>query len=102
MLTYKVKPEKMDPTESPMMDDSGYPSVEIPVSTEIMNTMKIGMDVKVLLTGTIKSMESDEEGDEICIEVMEVSASPSGKSKTMKQEIDKGLGYQDDEKVEGE
>ena len=102
MPTYKVKPKKMSTMESRMTDDPGYPSVHIPVSMEIMKTMEIGMNVEVELTGKIKSMESDEEGNEICIEIMEVSAYPVDKSKTMKEEIDEGLGYKDDEKVEGE
>ena len=102
MPTYKVKPKKMGTIESQMMEDSIYPSVHIPVSMEIMKTIEIGMNVEVELTGKIKSMRSDERGDEICMEVMEVSSYPASKSKTMKDEIDEGLGYEDDEKMKGE
>ena len=101
MPTYKVKPEKMGTMESQMTDDPGYPSVHIPVSMEIMKTMEMGMNVEVELTGKIKSMQSDERGEEICIEIMEVSAYPIDKSKTMKEEIDEGLGYKDNEKMKG-
>ena len=99
MPTYKVKPDKNYSMESRMTDDPGYPQVHIPVSTEIMDMLEMGMSAKVTLKGKIKSMRSDEEKNEICIEVMEVSAYPAGKSKTMKDEIDKGLGYEDDEKM---
>ena len=102
MPTYKVKPSKMNSMESPMMDNSSYPSIHIPVSMEIMKTMEMGMNVEVELIGKIKSMESDDEGNEICIEIMEVSAYPVDKSKTMKEEIDEGLGYKDNEKMKGE
>ena len=98
MPTYKVKPDKMHNTGQPM-DDPSYPSVHIPVSMEIMDSLEMGMKAKVMLMGKIKSMRSDEKGNEICMEVMEVSAYPAGKSKTMKEEIDEGLGYEDDEKM---
>ena len=101
MPTYKVKPEKMASLGSSMMGDSGYPSVHISVSMEIMKNMEMGMNVEVELTGKIKSMRSDERGEEICIEIMEVSAYPVDKSKTMKEEIDEGLGYKDNEKMKG-
>lgn len=100
MPTYKVKPDKNYSMESRMTDDPGYPQVHIPVSTKIMDSLEMGMKAKVMLIGEIKSMRSDEKGNEICMEVMEVSAYPAGKSKTMKEEIDEGLGYKDsDEKM---
>ena len=99
MPTYKVKPEKMHSMNKISMDDPSYPSVHIPVSTEIMDMFEMGMNAKVTLKGKIKSMRSDERGEEICIEVMEVSAYPAGKSKTMKEEIDEGLGYKDKENM---
>ena len=97
MPTYKVKPDKMHNTSQPV-DESSYPSVHIPVSMEIMDMLEMGMHAKVTLKGKVKSMRSDEEKNEICIEVMAVSAYPDGKSKTMKEEIDEGLGYKDDMK----
>lgn len=99
MPTYKVKPEKMHDMMSPSMEDTSYPSVHIPVSTEIMEMLEMGMSAKVTLKGKIKSMRSDEKGNEICMEVMDVSAYPAGKSKTMKEEIDEGLGYKDKENM---
>ena len=99
MPTYKVKPEKMGTMESPMMDAPSYQSVHIPVSKEIMDSLEMGMKAKVMIMGEIKSMRSDEKGNEICMEVMEVSAYPAGKSKTMKEEIDEGLGYKDKENM---
>ena len=99
MPTYKVKPEKMHNMNQISMDDPSYPFVHIPVSTEIMDMLDMGMSAKVTLKGKIKSMRSDERGNEICMEVMDVSAYPAGKSKTMKEEIDKGLGYEEDENM---
>ena len=99
MPTYKVKPEKMGTMEKPMADNPSYPSVHIPVSMEIMDMLEMGMSAKVTLKGKIKSMRADERGNEICMEVMDVSAYPAGKSKTMKEEIDEGLGYKDKENM---
>ena len=98
MPTYKVKPEKMHNTSKPVIDDPSYPSVHIPVSMEIMDILEMGMSAKVTLKGKIKSMRSDERGNEICMEVMEVSAYPEQKAKSMKEEIDEGLGYKDNMK----
>ena len=81
----------------PAMEAPSYPSVHLPVSMEIMDMLEIDMSVKVTLKGRVKSMRSDEEKNEICIEVMEVSAYPEQKSKSMKEEIDEGLGYKDDD-----
>ena len=58
----------------------------------------MGMSVKVTIKGKVKSMRSDEEKNELCIELMEVSAYPEQKAKSMKEEIDEGLGYEDDKK----
>ena len=99
MPTYKVKPEKMRSMMNASMEVPSYQSVHIPVSKEIMDSMEMGMKAKVMLMGEIKSMRSDERGNEICMEVMEVSAYPAGKSKTMKEEIDEGLGYKEDENM---
>ena len=57
--------------------------------------LEMGMSAKVTLKGKVKSMRSDEEKNEICIEVMDVSAYPEKNSKSMKEEIDEGLGYKD-------
>ena len=81
MPTYKVKPDKMHNTNKPV-DAPSYPSVHIPVSMEIMDMLEMGMSAKVTLKGKIKSMRSDETVNEICIEVMEVSAYPEKNSKS--------------------
>ena len=99
MPTYKVKPDKAHNMSQPV-EDSSYPSVHLPVSMEIMDMLDMGMSVKVTLKGKVKSMRSDEEKNEICIEVMEVSAYPEKSAKSMKEEIDEGLGYKADEKYD--
>ena len=99
MMNYKVKPNKMMTSPSKMMEDKEeYPSVRIPVSKEMMKMMEMGMKVKVMLTGKIKSMRSDEMMEEMEMEFMEVSVDHMGSKKTMKDEIDDKLGYTKEDK----
>lgn len=113
MPTYKVKPEQDYPMaveSSPKKKTKRYPSVTIPVSKEIIAALEVGGSVTVELKGKVVGLESrasTDSGpwanrDEIRVELRVVEAYPGEDAEddeddapepTMKDAIDKGLGY---------
>jgi hypothetical protein len=110
MPQYKVKPE---PDYSVPMPASAkkrkrYPSVTIPVSKEIIAALEVGGNVTVELKGKVVGLESRQSTDndpwgnrdELRLELRVVDAypaeggdEPEEKEPSMKDAIDKGLGY---------
>jgi hypothetical protein len=114
MPTYKVKPEQDYPiTAMPGKGEKNkkrYPTVNIPVSPEIIAALKVGGDVEVTLKGKVRGLESRQSTDndpynnrnELRVELRVVDAyqaeggaddEEEEAEPTMKDAIDKGLGY---------
>ncbi len=112
MPTYKVKPEQdhyPEAMEAPRKKEKRYPSVTIPVSKEIIAALEVGGKVKVELVGKVVGLESRQSTepspwanrDEMRMELRVVEAYPEEggddeedtPEPTMKDAIDKGLGY---------
>lgn len=112
MPVYKVKPEQDYPCTAPMekrKKEKRYPTVCIPVSKEIINALEIGGQVTVTLTGKVRGLESRQSADsapwsnkdELRMELRVVDAEvgedadddDDAPEETMKDAIDKGLGY---------
>lgn len=114
MPVYNVKPEADYPStvamESSKKKEKRYPSVTIPVSPEIIAALEVGGDVEVTLKGKVRGLESRQSADsdpysnrnELRVELRVVEAYPSDaeeeaeegdEQETMKDAIDKGLGY---------
>jgi hypothetical protein len=112
---FKVKPEN----DYPIAVDSAerrkkkrFPTVSIPVSPAIIAALEVGKPVVVELKGTVRGLESRQSADadpymnrnELRVELRVVEAYPSEddeeeaddaeqKEPSMKDAIDKGLGY---------
>jgi hypothetical protein len=114
MPIYKVKPEQDHmncpvPVEQRNKTAKRYPTVCIPVSKEIIHALEVGGEVTVTLTGKVRGLESRQSvdsdpwsnRDELRMELRVVDAEPGEaseeepdeKEETMKDVIDKGLGY---------
>jgi hypothetical protein len=112
MPVYKVKPEQDYPiTAMPAKGEKNkkrYPTVNIPVSPEIIAALEVGGDVEVTLKGKVRGLESRQSTDndpynnrnELRVELRMVEAygteaeeEPEEAEPTMKDMIDKGLGY---------
>ena len=111
MPIYKVKPEpnhSMAMESSPKKKEKTYPTVNIPVSPEIIAALEVGGQVVVELKGKVAGLESRQSADsdpymnrnELRMELRVVEAYPSEdaeeaeeKEPDMKEAIDKGLGY---------
>ena len=111
MPIYKVKPEQdypMTAESSPKKKEKHYPTVNIPVSPEIIAALEVGGEVVVELKGTVRALESRQSSDsdpwsnrnELRMELRVVEAypgedaeEPEEKEPDMKEAIDKGLGY---------
>jgi len=108
---YKVKPEpnhSMAIEPSPKKKEKTYPTVNIPVSPEIIAALEVGGQVVVELKGKVAGLESRQSSDndpwgnrnELRMELRVVEAYPGEdaeeqeeKEPDMKDAIDKGLGY---------
>jgi hypothetical protein len=112
MPTYKVKPEPDYgvAVEAPKKKGKRYPSVSIPVSPEIIAALEVGGQVVVELKGTVRGLESRQSSDndpwanrnELRMELRVVEAyaaegddDEEEKEPSMKDEIDKALGYKE-------
>lgn len=113
MPVYKVKPEK-DSYPSPVNSSQGkpkkrYPTVNVPVSPEIIAALAVGDSVTVELKGLVQALESRQSTEqdpwmnrnELRVELRMVEAYPVEEGEdeeeepdeTMEQAISKGLGY---------
>lgn len=113
MPTHKFKPEPQYPVAQPEQKKrkKTFPTVSIPVSSEIIAALKVGGEAHVVLKGTVRGLEWRQSGDtndpwsnrnELRMELRLIDAEPGEALEddeaepaetTMQEEIEKGLGY---------
>lgn len=74
----------VDEPYDPLVNDSWYRKVRIPVNKAILDTLKVGSNTKVLLTGKVVALESKQtegkaERQELELELIAVSV-PEGEN----------------------